>query len=98
MIAADTRFHAFLYAHSGNELVAPALATHLAYTQRVMGGVMLGADERPGDVWAEHAQILEAICAGDAALAEDLARRHITEALGFMAARLSGGSRTTAAA
>ena len=35
MIAADIKFHEFLYLLSGNPLVAPALAMHLTYTQRV---------------------------------------------------------------
>lgn len=91
MVAADTRFHEFLYALSGNDLVAPALATHLTYTQRVMGGVLLGADDKPGDIWDEHAQILQAICDGDGARAESLARRHITDASGFMVERLRVG-------
>ena len=41
MIAADIRFHEFLYTLSGNELIAPALATHLTYTQRMMGEVLI---------------------------------------------------------
>lgn len=91
MIAADTRFHELLYALSGNTLVAPALATHLTYTQRVMGGV-LGGDEKPADIWREHEDILAAICAGDGERAEALARRHITEASAFLVARLGAGA------
>ena len=87
MIAADTRFHEFLYALSGNQLVAPALATHLTYTQRVMGEVLVG-NEKPGDIWRAHAQILEAVCAGDGDRAEALARRHIGDASDFMVAQL----------
>lgn len=89
MIAADIRFHEFLYGLSGNHLVAPALATHLAYTQRVMGEVLVG-DERPAAIWAEHAGILAAVCAGDGARAELLARRHITSAADFVVAQLHG--------
>ena len=87
MIAADTRFHEFLYALSGNDLVAPALATHLTYTQRVMGVVLVG-NEKPAAIWREHAQILEAVGAGDGARAEALARRHIDDASAFMMAQL----------
>ena len=89
MIAADMRFHEFLYTLSGNPLVRPSLETHLTYTQRVMGEVLL-RDEKPRDIWDQHTQILDAICAGDADRAELLARQHITQASGFMVSRLRG--------
>ncbi|MFT3957347.1 MAG: GntR family transcriptional regulator [Piscinibacter sp.] len=87
MIAADMRFHEFVYGLSGNPLVAPALATHLTYTQRVMGEVLI-RDEKPRDIWNQHAEILDAIARGDGERAETLARAHITQAAGFMVARL----------
>lgn len=87
MIAADIRFHEFIYELSGNPLVAPALETHLTYTQRVMGEV-LARDEKPRDIWAQHAVILEAISSGDGARAEALVRSHISQAADFMIGRL----------
>ena len=87
MIAADMKFHEFLYNLSGNPLVGPALATHLTYTQRVMGEVLL-RDEKPRNIWDQHAQILDAICRQDAEHAEALVRQHITQASGFMVSRL----------
>jgi DNA-binding GntR family transcriptional regulator len=89
MIAADMKFHEFIYGLSGNPLVAPSLATHLTYTQRVMGEVLI-RDETPRDIWNQHAEILEAIARGDGERAESLARAHITQAAGFMVARLRG--------
>ena len=89
MIAADMRFHEFIYGLSGNPLVAPALATYLTYTQRVMGEVLI-RDETPRDIWNQHAEILDAISAGDGDRAETLARTHITQAAGFMVARMRG--------
>lgn len=89
MIAADMKFHEFIYGLSGNPLVAPSLATHLTYTQRVMGEVLI-RDETPRDIWNQHAEILEAIARGDGDRAEALARAHITQAAGFMVARLRG--------
>ena len=89
MIAADMRFHEFLYALSGNALIAPALATHLTYTQRVMGEVLV-RDEKPRDIWDQHARILDAIARGDGERAEALVRLHITQAAGFMVDRLRG--------
>lgn len=87
MIAADIRFHEFLYTLSGNPLIAPSLASHLTTTQRAMGEVLL-SDETPRDIWDQHAAILDAIAAGDADRAERLARGHLTQAAGFMVARL----------
>ena len=87
MVAADRRFHEFLYELSGNPLVAPAMATHWTYTERVMAEV-LQRDETPRDIWDQHAAVLDAIAAGDAERAEALARAHITQAATFMTARL----------
>lgn len=87
MISCDIKFHEFLYGLSGNPLVAPALAAHLTTTQRVMGEVLM-RDEKPRDIWNQHADILAAICEGDGDRAELLARSHLTQASGFMVARL----------
>jgi DNA-binding FadR family transcriptional regulator len=87
MIAADIKFHEFLYSLSGNPLIGPAMNTHLTYTQRVMGEVLI-QDQEPWDIWAQHANILQAIASGDAALAEKLAIEHLTHASHFMVTRL----------
>lgn len=88
LIAADMRFHEFLYELSGNPLVAPTMATHLTYTQRVMGEVLV-RDERPRDIWDQHERMLQAIAAGDADAAEARAREHVALAAQFMLARLA---------
>ena len=93
MIAADMKFHEFLYSLSGNPLISPAMSAHLIYTQRVMGEVLL-RDEEPRDIWAQHAEILAAVAAGDGGLAEALVRSHITLASGFMLARLRNKARS----
>ncbi len=87
MVAADMKFHAFVHDLSGNPLVAPMLAPHLVYMQRVMGQV-LQRDDKPRDVWDEHEAMLEAIAGGDAGRAESLAREHISAAAEFMIGRL----------
>ncbi len=89
MIAADMKFHEFVYGLSGNPLIAPALETHLTYTQRVMGEVLV-RDEKPRDIWDQHEAILKAIAKGDGERAETLVRQHLTQAAGFMVARLRG--------
>ena len=93
MVAADLKFHEFIYALSGNPLVAPAMANHWTHTQRVMGEV-LTKDETPRDIWNQHAAILDAIARGHAAKAEALARSHITQAADFMVARMQGEGRS----
>jgi DNA-binding GntR family transcriptional regulator len=87
MIAADIRFHEFLYGLAGNPLIGPAMDTHLTYTQRAMGEVLV-QDQSPRDIWDQHAAILEAIASGDADAAEKLAREHLMQASGFMVSRL----------
>ena len=89
MIAADMKFHEFIYSLSGNPLIAPVLETHLTYTQRVMGEVLI-RDEKPRDIWDQHEAILKAIAKGDGDGAEALVRSHLTQASGFMANRLRG--------
>lgn len=87
MVAADMRFHEFIYGLSGNPLIAPAMGVHWTQTQRVMGEVLV-RDETPRDIWDQHAKILDAIARGDAVKAETLARSHITNAARFMVARM----------
>lgn len=70
------------------------MSTHLTYTQRVMGEVLL-RDEKPRDIWNQHAKILEAIVKGDGERAEMLVRTHITQAATFMVARLRSGAGAT---
>lgn len=87
MIAADMAFHTFIYTLSENPLIAAAMETHWANTQRVMGEVLL-RDEQPGDIWDQHEAILDAIIAGDPHKAEEVGRHHITKAADFMIQRL----------
>lgn len=87
MIAADMKFHSFVYKLSENSLIAPAMESHWIYTRRVMGEVLM-RDERPRDIWSQHESILDAIGSGDAETAEMLARQHITQAANFMVIRL----------
>ncbi len=87
MIAADIRFHEFLYVLSGNPLIAPAMSTHLTYTQRVMGEVLV-RDQKPRDIWDQHAAILQAIASGDEDAAERCVRDHLSQASRFMVSRL----------
>jgi DNA-binding GntR family transcriptional regulator len=96
MIAADLKFHDFIYAQSENPLIAPTLEAQWTYTQRVMGEVLM-RDELPRDIWDQHEAMLDAVMAGDGAAAEALARRHITQAAAVMIGRLRSEAAAAAA-
>jgi DNA-binding GntR family transcriptional regulator len=87
LVAADQAFHRFLYELSGNALIAPAMAAHWTQLQRAMAEVLV-RDEQPRDIWDQHAAILAAVAAGDGDSAEARAREHLTQAAGYMLARL----------
>ncbi|MBQ0932079.1 GntR family transcriptional regulator [Ideonella sp. 4Y16] len=93
LIAADMKFHEFIYGLSGNPLIAPALETHLTYTQRVMGEVLI-RDEKPRDIWDQHAEILDAIATGNGDRAEALVRSHLLQAAQFMVNRVRAKTAT----
>jgi DNA-binding GntR family transcriptional regulator len=69
-------------------LIASTLETHLTYTQRVMGEVLIRG-EQPRDIWDQHEAILQAIAQGQPDRAESLARTHLDEASRVIVARLS---------
>ena len=91
MIAADMKFHDFIYALSDNPLIAPAMQVQWTNTQRVMGEVLM-RDETPRDIWDQHEALLKAVMAGDGTAAETQARQHITQAADFMIDRLNSQS------
>jgi DNA-binding GntR family transcriptional regulator len=88
MIAADIRFHEFIYVLAGNPLIGSTMAAHLSYTQRVMGEVLV-KDQQPRDIWDQHEHIWLAIRDRDADRAQTLASQHLMQACEFMIARLS---------
>ena len=69
-------------------------SSHLTYTQRVMGEV-LARDEKPHDIWDQHAAILDAIAAGNADLAEERMQQHLRLACEFMVYRLNSNVEET---
>ena len=89
MIAADMKFHQFIYRISENPLIGPAMESHWVQTQRVMGEVLM-RDERPRDIWAQHEEILNAIIDGNAVGVEAMVREHVTSAAKFMISRMRG--------
>jgi DNA-binding GntR family transcriptional regulator len=95
LVAADQAFHRFLYEISGNALIAPAMAAHWTQLQRAMAEVLV-RDEQPRDIWDQHAAILAAVAEGDGDSAEARAREHLTQAAGYMLARLRAQAHTAA--
>jgi DNA-binding GntR family transcriptional regulator len=75
MISADVDFHRSVVEAAGNPLLTESTAVMWRNVQRVMGEVLLQGGS-PAWVWEDHAAILDAIRRGDAADAEELARRH----------------------
>jgi DNA-binding GntR family transcriptional regulator len=95
MIAADLKFHDFIYELSENPLIAPTMEAQWTSTQRVMGEVLM-RDELPRDIWDQHEAMLNAVMSGDGAAAEALARQHITQAAAVMISRLQNEAATAA--
>jgi DNA-binding GntR family transcriptional regulator len=89
-IEADVAFHTAIYRLSGNGAIEDTVAAQWPHLKRSMGAVLSDADQRPL-VWAEHAEILRLVLAGDAAGAEGAARSH-TDRAGAETARRLGQS------
>ncbi|CAL75581.1 putative transcriptional regulatory protein, GntR family [Bradyrhizobium sp. ORS 278] len=88
LIEADVKFHEFLYQVSGNSVIQDTTQPHWLHLRRLMGEVLM-RDETPRRIWDQHEDILNAVIAGDAQRAEDLARQHITRTATVLLARLS---------
>ena len=75
LIAGDVAFHSAIHCLSGNRAVIETVADQWPHFRRSMG-LVLSSSGAQARFWTEHAAILEAILAGNAAEAEALARRH----------------------
>lgn len=89
MIAHDVAFHGFIYAASGNPLIAPTAELHWRFLRRVMGEVLRRSGP-PVGIWQQHRAILNAIVAGDADAAEARVREHIRNAADRLARNVGG--------
>jgi DNA-binding GntR family transcriptional regulator len=88
MIAADMKFHQFVYEISGNRLIRETTDPHWRHLRRIIGEV-LRQDNLPRNIWDQHAAILEAIRDGDEKTAERLAQDHIAAAAAIFAAGMA---------
>ena len=87
LIAADMKFHEFLYDISGNRLIKETMNPYWAHLRRLMGEVLM-RDETPRRIWDQHEAILQAVIRGNGTKAEELARAHITKAVQVFITRL----------
>ena len=79
IVAADVRFHQFVYEASGNPLIAPTAELHWRFLRRVMSDVVRRA-QHPVEIWDQHEGIVAAIADGDAETASRLAEAHVKRA------------------
>lgn len=84
MIGHDVAFHGFIYDASGNPMIRPTAEVHWRFLRRVMGEV-LRRSEPPASIWQQHAEILEAVVAGDVEGAEACTLGHVHNAAGRLA-------------
>ncbi|MEO1680476.1 MAG: GntR family transcriptional regulator [Pseudomonadota bacterium] len=79
LVRADVAFHRALHDLSGNPEIARTVTEQWPQFMRSMA-VVLDEPDRKLRIWDEHAAILEAVLAGDAARAESLACSHAVRA------------------
>lgn len=75
----DAALHALFYRASGNPLLEQTAEPHWRVLRRAMTETLRQA-ENPREIWRQHAEILEAILAGDASAAEELMTAHSLDA------------------
>ncbi|MDE2573849.1 MAG: GntR family transcriptional regulator [Rhodospirillales bacterium] len=99
LIRADAEFHRALYRLSGNPAIEDMLAPHWPHLTRSMAAVLEPPEYR-ARAWAEHADIMGHVLAGDARHAERAAHDHAERAGRTTCARLaqSAAGQATAAA
>lgn len=79
LIAADARFHMWLYRVAGNPLIVETMRLYWNHLRRAMSEVLRPAGSRR-QVWDEHEAMLESVASHDAAAAADRAVRHVHDA------------------
>lgn len=78
LLELDRDFHRTILDATDNPFFSRAMVPLWSVVERAMVGVLRTVPDMFDRAWREHRQITEAIAAGDAELAERLAREHIT--------------------
>jgi DNA-binding GntR family transcriptional regulator len=92
----EESFHSLLYEASDNPLLARSVEPHWRFLRRAMGD-RLRETPQPESIWRQHEAILEAVLAGDAALAERLAGEHVGQASEMLSKTFTGAGENRAA-
>lgn len=79
----DAEFHGLIYEGSGNPLLDRAAEPHWRFLRRAMSDVLRHA-QLPDEIWRQHAEILQAVTAGQPERAEELMMRHDLDAAGAL--------------
>lgn len=79
LVAADHAFHTLLYRLSGNTVVVETAEQSWPHLRRALSVALARSPANPR-VWDEHAEIAEAVLAGNAAQAKSLAEVHAARA------------------
>ena len=95
VIVVDAAFHAAIAEAAGNRHIRAALDARWSLISRAMR-LYLRTTTYGSDVWDEHAEIAEAIAAGNADLAETLLGAHVQESANVVLARLAHAEAETA--
>jgi DNA-binding GntR family transcriptional regulator len=88
LIVADAAFHAAIAQAAGNRHIRAALDARWAHIARAMR-LYLRTSTYDDHVWDEHAEIAEAIAAGDEDLAEALLGSHVQQSANVVLQRVS---------
>lgn len=86
MVQANIKFHDVLHQAAGNERLRHLTRNLLDFVRR-FSTEAFASQERAAEVLAEHEEIIKAMEARDADLAEKMARRHVETAREYMASR-----------
>jgi DNA-binding GntR family transcriptional regulator len=79
ILQADMDFHSFIYALSGNPLIADTMRLHWHHLRRAMSQVLRSPSAQLA-VWNEHSNILDNMIKGHADKAAEAMRRHLVDA------------------
>ena len=79
LLELDRAFHRTILDSTDNPFFSRAMVPMWSVVERAMVGVLRDVPDMFHLAWREHRQIAEALAAGDADLAERLAREHITD-------------------
>lgn len=97
LIDADMAFHQLIYEAAGNGMILDTMASHWNHTRRVMQSI-LRDDRNQARVWYDHKAILDAVCNGDTAAAERVARAHAERAAAWFEQAVEGAAARTGTA